>query len=466
MFRILTILLTAALVVSGCGTVSGFSPEAVTSTPTIVPTPTLLPTPTIIPSPIPNTLYVNPSQSLGEISPLIYGSNYGPWVTVPFEMLPKAYDSGITILRFPAGSWGDHNNVTKLQIDQFMDFAKKVGATAIFNVRLLGGTPEQAAEMVHYTNIEKKYNVKYWAIGNEPTLYQSEVKKFGETYDTARFNKEWREFALAMKAVDPTIKLVGAEINQFSYDYTSGVTTNFSERDETWFVEFLKENGGLVDIVSFHRYPFPRSSVSGPPSAAELGENAREWDRIIIHARELIHEYTGRDLPIAVTEFNSAYDHSVGGEATPDSHLNAIWLADVLGRMIKNGVFMANEFALTAKGGLGGSGLIGQSDVYPAYYTYQMYRMLGSELVYSSSDDSDVSIYAAKREDGSLTIMLINLSLEEEAKAIRIEGQVPAAAEAETWLFDPTHKAENVGMVELSNTISVPAQSIILLVVR
>jgi alpha-L-arabinofuranosidase len=402
-------------------------------------------------------LYINPSQSLGPISPLVYGSNYGPWLLISVDMLPAAYDSGMTILRFPAGSWGDQNNVKTYQIDQFMAFAQKVGAIAMFNVRLLGGTPEQAAEMVRYTNIEKKYNVQYWAIGNEPTLYNSVVKARGETYDTVRFNKEWRTFAEAMKKVDPTIKLVGAEINQFSFDYAPGATTNFSEWDETWFIEFLKANGDLVYIVSFHRYPFPRSSVSGSPSIDELRQNAKEWDKTIIHARELIHQYTGRDLPIAVTEFNSAYDKSVGGEATPDSHFSAIWLADVLGRMIKNGVFMANQWMLTSKGGQGGLGLVGNADVYPSYHVYQMYKKFGNELVYSSSDDSDLPIYAARREDGSLTIIVINLALEEKTKVIRIESQTQGQAEA--WLFDPSHKAESIGKVDFTGPITLSAQS-------
>jgi hypothetical protein len=272
---------------------------------------------------------------------LIYGSNYGPWLTVPFYNLQQAYDSGIKILRFPAGAWGDHNNVTPMQIDQFMDFANKMGATAIFHVRLLDGTPEQAAEMVRYTNVEKKYNVQYWSIGNEPTLFDAELKLRGDSYDTERFNQEWRTFAEAMKKVDLNIKLVGPEINQFSYDPSPGATTNFGQRDEDWLIEFLKANGDLVDVVSFHRYPFPKTRVSGPPSVDELRQNAQEWDKIIIHARELILQYAGRDLPIAVTEFNSAYDKSVGGDATPDSHYNAIWMADVLGQMM-NRVFMAN----------------------------------------------------------------------------------------------------------------------------
>ena len=378
-------------------------------------------------------------------------------------MLPKTFESGITILRFPAGAWGDHNNVTPLQIDQFMDFANQLGATAIFHVRLLDGTPEQAAEMVRYTNVEKNYNVRYWSIGNEPTLFDAELKNRGESYDTERFNREWRTFAEAMKKVDPTIQLVGAEINQFSFDPSPGATTNFGPRDEEWFVEFLKANGDLVDIVSFHRYPFPSSRTSGPPSIDELRANAREWDKIIVHARELIHQYTGRDLPIAVTEFNSAYDKSVGGEATPDSHYNAIWLADVLGRMIKNDVFMANEWALTAKGGFGGLGLIGPFDVYPAYYTYQLYKKFGTELVYSSSDDPGLSIYAARNEDGALTILVINLSSEEKTKPIRISDQTSISAEV--WLFDQTHRAENVGVVELSDSITAPPHSISLYMV-
>ena len=451
------------LIVSAC------APSALTLSPVIptaspVPTQTPLPTSTLIPTPVPDTLFVDPSQSLGLISPLVYGSNYGPWLSVPFYMMPQAYESGVTILRFPAGAWGDHNNVTPLQIDQFMDFAKKVGAAAIFHVRLLDGTPEQAAEMVRYTNVEKKYNVRYWSIGNEPTLFDAELKLRGESYDTERFNREWRTFAEAMKKVDPTIQLVGADINQFSFDPSPGATTNFGQRDEEWFIDFLKANGDLVDIVSFHRYPFPGSRTSGPPSIDELRQNAREWDKIIIHARELIKQYAGREMPIAVTEFNSAYDKSVVGEATPDSHYNAIWLADVLGRMIKNNVFMANEWALTAKGGFGGLGLIGGLEVFPTYYTYQIYKEFGEELVYSSSDDPDLSIYAANRRDGVLTIIVINLSLEAKEKHIQIGNQ--PEFQAETWLFDPSHQAENMGMSEISDYTTIPPQSVTLYIIQ
>jgi len=39
---------------------------------------------------------------------------------------------------------------------------------------------------------------------------------------------------------------------------------------------------------------------------------------------------------------------------------------------------------------------------------YQLYKKFGNEF-YSSSDGPDLSIYAAKREDGAITIMVINI---------------------------------------------------------
>src|SRR3972149_6422475 len=164
MSRTLPILIICVLLLTNCG------PGA----PTEIPPPTSLPTPTIVPTPVSGVLYVDPSIDLGPISPLVYGSNYGPWLAVSVDMLPAAYDSGVTILRFPAGSWGDNNDVKTYQIDQFMAFIDKLGATAMVNVRLKNGSPETAAEMVRYVNMEKKYNILYWGIGSDQTRRHGE----------------------------------------------------------------------------------------------------------------------------------------------------------------------------------------------------------------------------------------------------------------------------------------------------
>lgn len=125
---------------------------------------------------------------------------------------------------------------------------------------------------------------------------------------------------------------------------------------------------------------------------------------------------------------------------------------------------MANHWMLTSKGGLGGWGLVGNADVYLSYHVYQMYKKFGNELVYSSSDDLDLSIHAARRNDGALTVMIINLAPEEKTKAIQIDGQTEV--QTEMWLFDASHKEEGIGNVHLTDPIAFPSRSMTLLIVQ
>ena len=48
--------------------------------------------------------------------------------------------------------------------------------------------PEQAAELVRYVNIEKKYGVEYWAIGNEPTFVCRRIGNLAVPMITIRSN--------------------------------------------------------------------------------------------------------------------------------------------------------------------------------------------------------------------------------------------------------------------------------------
>jgi hypothetical protein len=326
---------------------------------------------TAVPTPMPTPAAANPGSLLvdtalpaGTVSPYLFGSNYGPWIAVPVEMLPAAYDSGVQAIRFPGGEWGDQNDLKSYHIDPFMDFVEQVGAIPTISVRLLQGTAEQAAALVRYINVEKEYGVVYWAIGNEPTLYAGHLRAGGQAddYETEQFNREWREFALAMKAVDPTIKLIGPEVHQFNDD------PNYNPKDSAgrdWMIEFLQANGDMVDVVSFHRYPFPQN-VQENATIADLRQHIPEWDRTIPYLRGLIQEYTGRDLPIAITEVNTHYSRAVGTEASPDSHFNAIWLAEMFGRLMYQDVFMVNHWMLTSSGGSGGWGIIGRGEVRPS----------------------------------------------------------------------------------------------------
>ena len=365
-----------------------------------------------------NTCLINQELSWGRINPLVYGVNHGPWAVITEKTLPMAKDAGITMIRFPGGNWGDENNLQPYHIDLFVSLARQMNAEVSINVRLLDGTPELAADLVRYANIEKDYGIKYWGIGNEPTLYAT--GRGEQDYGVERFNEEWRAIAEAMLAVDETISLIGPELHQFG---TSLETTPKDPFGLDWMTEFLKANGDLVDFVSIHRYPFPQTSGGRAATVEELMSASAEWDEIIQYLRSLILEMTGEELPIAVTEVNSHWSNALGGKATPDSFMNAIWWADVLGRMIVNDVAIVNYFSLQSNNSIGGYGLFARSEPRPTYYVYQIFQEMGEELVFAGCDDPGLRVYASKNEGGGLTAILINMNEEPISNALTLIGE-------------------------------------------
>jgi hypothetical protein len=410
------------------------------------------------PTPVPGALFADPGTDLGPISPYIYGTNYGPMHAIALEMMPQVEQAGFTALRFPGGAWTDAVDVKPFQIDQFMAFCKQVGAIPTISVRLLAGSPETAAELVRYTNIKKKYNVVYWSIGNEPSIF-TQLKQADYDYTTENLNREWRAIAQAMKAVDPNIKLLGPEIHQWNASYE---TTPKDSAGRDWMTEFLKANGDLVDVVSVHRYPL--HSPTKPITIQDLRANTRQWVAEVEYLRSLTREVTGRELPIAITELNSDPSPAMMQETSPDSFYNAIWYADVLGQMMDADVFMVNQWVISQR--TTGLGLLQGTNIRPTFYVFPLYKNFGSQQVYAASGVPDVDIFAARREDGALTLMVINLSDAEQKVPLQVKGL--KLKEAGVWLLDATHNAENLGTLPFpeDGLVTLPAQSATLYVIQ
>ncbi len=405
-----------------------------------------------------NTCLVDPNMQLGGINPLVYGVNHGPWAVITDKTLPIAQETRITLIRYPGGNWGDENNLQPYQIDQFVLLADQLNSEVSLNVRLHGGTPEQAADLVRYANIEKDYNIRYWGIGNEPTLYATSRDE--PDYGVEQFNAEWHSYAEEMKAVDDSILLIGPELHQFGPDLESTPKDPFGL---DWMTEFLKTNGDLVDIVSIHRYPFPQGSGGRAATTDELLASSKEWDQIIPYLRSLIIETTGEDLPIAVTEVNSHWSNAIGGEATPDSFINALWWADSLGRMITNEVDVVNYFSLQSNNSTGGYGLFGRSAPRPTYYVYKIFQEFGEDLIFAGCDNPNLSIYASMDEDESLSLIIINLGKESASQSLVIEDNnldlVSAQRFDEINLLHPL----DLDLFEEFENLKIPAYSITLL---
>jgi len=414
-------------------------------------------TPVVLPTATPKTLTVDPAISLGEISPYLFGTNYGPMHAVPAAVMPQAVEAGFTILRFPGGAWTDANDIKTFQIDQFIDFCKQVGAEPMISVRLLGGSPETAAELVRYTNKEKKYGVVYWSIGNEANIY-TQLKQADYDYNLDHLNREWRPIAEAMKKADKSIKLVGPELSQWNVDLAS---TPKDSAGRDWMTEFLKANGDLLDVVSVHRYPM--YSPNNPVTVEALRANTRQWITEVEYLRGLTREIIGRELPIAITELNSDPSSAQLQETSPDSFYNAIWYADVLGQLMNADVFMVNQWVISQRSG--GLGLFKGNEIRPTYYVFPLYKNFGEKQVFAASGVEYVDIFAAKRKDGALTLMVINLTDSEQKVPLQVAGM--KLDQAEVWLLDASHNAENLGSQPFpaDGLITLPPQSATLYVI-
>jgi len=395
------------------------------------------------------TVEVDSSTVLHTISPYAFGANYGPYSSTPVDLLDEVQNAGINLLRFPGGDV----EYRPQQIDFAVRAANLAGAELTITVHKPDRTPEDAAEIVRYVNIEKEYNVRYWSIGNEPNRYS---EHFDPDYDVERFNEDWRVFAEAMLQVDPDILFIGPDVSQYSTDPSSSAYVGYE-----WVRSFLEANGDMLSVITVHRYPFPQSQLE-LATVDEMRENVLEFTDMLDSLRELSEEVLGYELPVAMTEINSYWSSSQGGETTPDSHFNAIWWADVFGRLLKQDPWGVLYFDLQSNIARGGWGLMATYEVRPTYYVYQLYQQFGEEMLAATSDHEFVSAYAAQRNDGAITLILVNLDDVEHDIALYVDAD-EFTGDAELQLYMVDGLSESVTW-DSSEGLSLPAQSITLLV--
>jgi len=155
-------------------------------------------------------------------------------------------------------------------IDEFMKFCQLVGSEAYIGVNFGSGTPQEAANWVEYCNGDSKetllgkkrasnghtqpYGVKLWGIGNEIWGDWEIGHCDAETYA-----RKFIEFHDAMKAVDPTIKLVAAGT---MYDVVNGKIIP-TATNSSWNKKVLEIAGDYIDYLSVHYY------VPKPPGLTE-----------------------------------------------------------------------------------------------------------------------------------------------------------------------------------------------------
>jgi len=187
--------------------------------------------------------------------------------------------SGVSTARFPGGSvvkywdwknptgvlngdpwaprWDSTQNRSDeewMSLDEYLDFVKKTGITPLLGVNAISGklydrekeSIQRAADMVAYVK-KRGFGGAFWYIGNE------DCYKYGGVTEYA---KVFKKHAIAMKKVDPKIKIFW----------------NYNNPNEKVISTFLKHDGGTSDGLETHgKWPY-----GGDPKGYAPG-NYHEW---------------------------------------------------------------------------------------------------------------------------------------------------------------------------------------------
>lgn len=158
----------------------------------------------------------------------------------------------------------DRYDAHEIGIDDFMALCGELGCEASITVRMGEGSPDEAASWVEYCNGGKDtkwgkiriarghrepYDVKYWSLGNEISAWGK-----GESRNVERYGAMCREFARAMRRVDPTLRVVASGMHGVQKKWPPSGTQAWTER-------VLSLAGNDFDAYSYHEYIEPLESI-------------------------------------------------------------------------------------------------------------------------------------------------------------------------------------------------------------
>ena len=358
----------------------------------------------------------------------IFGANLGAWIldtklgTATQNLLRDLRPS---LARFPGGNlsnnycWveqkvSDNDHLVwddwgwGIDVDEFLAFIKAVGCVPMFSLNPFDHTidgrfhfaAEEAADLAGLF-VGEGFAGAFYEVGNENDGSWNPMLTVNEYAD------RFVQLAMAVKAVDPTARLMGPVGSG-----TSSWITGFLDRLA------LLGATGLLDWVSFHRYGGWISN--GNTDGIDLDDPQEFAADLAVVRAALDGRGLGR-VKIAVTEINAAI-WDTGCTRDQFTIKQGLWLADALGVSLL-GADAANVW-IHLHPGADPHALI-DSEATPPVITKNYWPVALPAQTLSSADpaapvevlglsrdvgDPVMTAYAVRKADGTLGVLLVNKS--------------------------------------------------------
>jgi alpha-N-arabinofuranosidase len=368
-------------------------------------------------------------------------------------------------------AWNSLNS-NQFGTNEFLTWCKEVGTEPLMGLNLGTGTPEQAADLVEYCNVEKgtrwselrrkhgiadPYKIQSWCLGNE----MDGPWQIGHMSAT-EYGLKASDAARQMHYVDPSLKLIACGSSG------PGMPTYLE-----WDREVLEQCYDYVDGLSLHRY-FDNTETTGGDSAKFLAMNLT-MDRQIaetVAVCDLVrgHKRSPKKLWLSFDEWNVWYRErrgdAVNGKKTEAPHLleeiynleDALLVGGLLNTLIRNSdrvklACLAQLINVIAPIMTNADGLFRQTIYYPYSWALQFARGAALNVLVESPTyevkGMDPVAYldvAASHNlaDGSVTAFILNRDLQK-AHDVEVvwEDQAPTRVLGTSLLTGDDLKAIN-----------------------
>ena len=306
-------------------------------------------------------------------------------------------------------------------LDQYLgmvDAMRSKGIEPVLQVPVNGGgfSASQAADIVSYVNVTNLRAVRYWVIGNEPDLPGGAYGPSG--YTAAQVAGYLMPFASAMKAADPTIKIIGPETAWYDGNILNNLTVCDGSADGVSKFDVTGTDGNghtYVDILSFHFYPF-NGTQTRPDVISKLMATGGFKDNLValkarLDACNSHHGRTGDNaLEMAVTEANVNYSQPSGDGVSgvgAMSFLGGQFWAELMGIAMQQGVDFVTFWSVIEGNGLSYISSDGTTKR-PTYYHFQMVaqNFRGSSVA-ATDNQANVKTFATADVD-QIAVLIMN----------------------------------------------------------
>jgi alpha-L-arabinofuranosidase len=399
------------------------------------------------------------------------------------DVIDEVRQLGVPIIRYPGGNfvsgynWLDGvgpkqdrprildkawNTIDTNQFgtNEFMAWCKLVGAKPLMGLNLGTGTPERAAALVEYCNVEKgtkwselrrshgieqPYKVEHWCLGNE----MDGPWQIGHMTAT-EYGMKAQDAALQMHYVDPSLKLIAC-----------GSSHPRMPTYLEWDREVLEQCYEHVDGLSLHRYLGNTEQVTGGDSAKYLALNLSMESQIAetLAVCDLVrgHKRSPKKLWLSFDEWNVWYRARGGEFANGHEHEaphlleevynleDALLVGGILNTLMRNAdrvkiSCLAQLINVIAPIMTNAKGTLRQTIFYPYSFALQFARgavlnLLVESPTYEVSQLGPVPFLDAagtlNPEDGKVSLFILNRDLNN-AHAIEINWQERAPSQALT----------------------------------